>query len=130
MRFEVVLANPYKEKYRWQELCEHVHAFFNPCVKAYNSNKKKPTGNLELHVRSTMNKPKLQPHDLLIYVVKTTNYGVLNDKFEHVPGIETYEAAGKAVPPTGKDKLVAAEVYMEVPTNPDAPGSLWEMFKL
>jgi hypothetical protein len=130
MRFDLVLGNPYKEKYRWQELCESVFALFSPCIKAYNSQKKKPNGNFELRVRSTMDKPKLQPSDLLIYVVKTTNHGVLSAKFADVPGIENYEAAGKAVPPQGKQKLVAAEVYMEIPTNPDAPWHMWEMVRL
>jgi hypothetical protein len=130
MRFEVVLGNPSKEKFGWKELCEHVFALFSPCVKAYNAKKKKPTGDFELSVRSTMDRPKLQPSDLMIYVVKTANHGVLSEKFEDVEGVDGWEAAGKAIPPYRDDKLVAAEVYLEIPTNPDAPWSLWEMVRL
>ena len=64
MDYNVWLGNPYGVGYQWQGLCEEVAARFGPVI-----GKQKKYG--RVRVRSTMDKPALLPHELLIYVVPT-----------------------------------------------------------
>lgn len=98
--YNIWLGNPHHSVYKWQELCEEVFALFWPVIKKH----KDYSG---LSVRSTMQKPSLLPHEMLIYVVPGLAHGVIADRFgqsshgEDQYGLTQWEGA-----------LTGAEVYV------------------
>jgi hypothetical protein len=72
--YNIWLGNPHQSGYRWQELCEEVVKLFVPVVKKHKDYDR-------IRVRSTMVKPSLLPHELLIYVVPGLAHGVIGSRF-------------------------------------------------
>ena len=72
--YNIWLGNPRQWDYRWQELCAEVDALFLPVIKKHKDYDK-------LHVRSTMAKPCVLPHELLVYVVPGLAHGVVGTRF-------------------------------------------------
>ena len=72
--YNIWLGNPHQSGYRWQELCEEVAKLFAPVVKKHKDYDK-------VYVRSTMAKPSLLPHELLVYVVPAPSHGVIGTRF-------------------------------------------------
>ncbi|MHC5542827.1 hypothetical protein ACYOEI_31770 [Singulisphaera rosea] len=73
MQYNIWLGNPAGMNYNWQLLCDEVFALFKPVIAKTHF-----TGP---YVRSTMAKPAMQVHDLLIYVVASQERGVLAARF-------------------------------------------------
>lgn len=81
MQYNVWLGNPRGMTFDWNELCREVARLFAPVVKEHKDF-------TSVYVRSTMKKPSLASHELLVYVVPTRLHGVIGARFkqpEQVP---------------------------------------------
>jgi hypothetical protein len=98
--FNVWLANPQKLKFNWNALCEEVANHFLYVVKEtdeFNG----------VVVRSTMTRPVLHAHDLMVYIIGAKHSSVVAAKFGPgggTGGYTAFEMSGK--------RLTASEAYM------------------
>lgn len=70
----VCFGNPKHLKYQWQALVHETVKLFVPVIKASKKFKR-------VHVYSTMQRPKLLPQDILIYVLPNKPSGIVGSHF-------------------------------------------------
>jgi len=71
MTYNIVLGNPFKMKYRWQELCDETIKLFKPSVKKGN----------KIRVFSTMTNPGVLPTDAIVYVIPNQDFSLVARHF-------------------------------------------------
>lgn len=108
MTYNIYLGNPYRFRYRWQDLCFAVQALFNQVV----ANHDEFNG---VMVRSTMDPPNISPGELLIYVLESPLESLVGLHFGNTfggPGV------GGMTGWDSNSPIVGSEVYVSVQDVP------------
>jgi hypothetical protein len=100
MLYNIWLGNPHRSIFKWDELCKHVAALFAPVIRAHSDFER-------VRVRSTMARPTLLPHELLVYVVPGFAHRLLPARFDRgQPSADQYGDTA------WEGALTGAEVYI------------------
>lgn len=98
--YRIYLGNPHRLTYRWHDLCVALRDLFNPVV-AHTSRFS------SVWVGSTMTKPSLEPHELLIYVLPQRGDSVVGPEY----GVPTSNLGDDGFTAWRRPGEVGSEVY-------------------